>query len=64
MRKGISLPRTRELCHKRITKLEEENKLLSDTLHKLANEAQEALMEKDNERMEMCKKCKRGITYA
>ena len=59
MRKGKGLPRTVEFCHKRIIKLEDENETLSDALHKLANEAQVALMEKDRLRADMCKKCRR-----
>ena len=58
MKKGISLPRSIEFAHKRIIKLEEENTLLSDTLHNLSNETQIALMEKDRYRVEMCAKCR------
>jgi hypothetical protein len=54
-------PRSLELCHKVIEKLEKDNAMLSDTLHKLANEAQAALIEKDRQMVEKCRLCRRRI---
>jgi hypothetical protein len=54
-------PRTKELCWKLIEKLENDNDLLSDAVHKISNEAQAALIEKDRQLLNKCKTCQRGI---
>lgn len=54
-------PRSRELCWKLIERLEKDYHDLSEAYHRLANEAQIALNDKDKELLEKCRKCKRGF---
>lgn len=51
-------PRTKELCWKLIERLEKDYKTVNDAYHKLANECEVMLMEKDKAFLEKCNRCR------
>lgn len=60
MKKGISLPRSIEFCHKRIKKLEEELVNEKDGREVDNHASALALAWKDKEMLVMCRHCQRG----
>jgi hypothetical protein len=54
-------PRTVELCHKLIAKLEGDNEAMSEAYHSLSNDCAVMLTQKDREHFESCQKCRRGL---